>query len=361
MHYRKAKLMGDDDVAQKILDLPPGQPVGALRLGRKVENFDSALWDREKMRVVSRGTWLKFTRPEPGAKVNLRKKLLATGTLYLVEATTVDRIWGIGFVAEHAERNSENWGENRLGLCLMAVRDRLAKLDEESSNTIDARFAKKVEDADEDADEPQNADEDADEPQSEDEDADEPQTEDEDSEDEDVDEDSDEDEDVDEDSDEDEDVDEDQSEDEDVDEDQSEDEDTDTDEGQSEYEDALEDVGKVQSEDEEVEDVSITKAKVDIGNQVGIEASSSVDSDSSDDDSDDSGKEKQSNNDHQATEVEVEVDELKNTEAPPSTIPDSEMESPVRIPSPPKGRRRKASVQAVPEENKRVTRCFEPH
>lgn len=136
MHYRKAKLMGDNDVAQKILNLPPGQPSGALRLGRKVKPFNPELWNREKRRIVSRGNWYKFANPEPGAKVNLRKKLLATGVHFLVEATTVDRIWGIGFTAEHAERNTDHWGENLLGYILMNVRDRLAELSEERSNAI---------------------------------------------------------------------------------------------------------------------------------------------------------------------------------------------------------------------------------
>lgn len=136
MHYRKAKLMGDDDVAQKILDLPPTQPVGALRLGRKVKPFDSEHWDREKMRIVSRGNWYKFTNPEPGAKVNLCKKLVDTGDLYLVEASSVDRFWGIGFTAEHAERNSHQWGENKLGEVLMRVREELLKLTEEQSNLV---------------------------------------------------------------------------------------------------------------------------------------------------------------------------------------------------------------------------------
>jgi ribA/ribD-fused uncharacterized protein len=48
--------------------------------------------------------------------------------LILVEASPGDRIWGIGFDAENAEGNEEEWGRNKLGNALMKVRERLRSI-----------------------------------------------------------------------------------------------------------------------------------------------------------------------------------------------------------------------------------------
>jgi len=55
----------------------------------------------------------------------MRGVLLGTGDRELAEAARRDRVWGIGYNAEEAEVNRENWGENRLGRALMCVRERL--------------------------------------------------------------------------------------------------------------------------------------------------------------------------------------------------------------------------------------------
>jgi ribA/ribD-fused uncharacterized protein len=49
--------------------------------------------------------------------------MLATGTRRLVEASPIDRVWGIGFSAEEAEDNEHKWGMNLLGMELQNVRD----------------------------------------------------------------------------------------------------------------------------------------------------------------------------------------------------------------------------------------------
>lgn len=68
---------------------------------------------------MTKGNWLKF-----GQDKSLREELLGTGDRELVEASPIDRVWGIGFAAEHAERMREEWGENLLGKALMRVRER---------------------------------------------------------------------------------------------------------------------------------------------------------------------------------------------------------------------------------------------
>jgi ribA/ribD-fused uncharacterized protein len=55
--------------------------------------------------------------------------LLATGKRVLVEASPVDRIWGVGLSRddERAERPDAWRGQNLLGFALMAVRQQLTR------------------------------------------------------------------------------------------------------------------------------------------------------------------------------------------------------------------------------------------
>ena len=55
--------------------------------------------------------------------------MLETGDLILVEASPLDRIWGIGFREKKAMEmgNRERWGMNLLGNALMKVREQLVK------------------------------------------------------------------------------------------------------------------------------------------------------------------------------------------------------------------------------------------
>ena len=61
----------------------------------------------------------------------LKGLLEGTGERELVEASPSDRVWGIGFVREEAERRRGEWGENLLGKALMTVRERLRGKDGE--------------------------------------------------------------------------------------------------------------------------------------------------------------------------------------------------------------------------------------
>lgn len=65
----------------------------------------------------------KFTLSEDAK--NLKKWLLETGDRELVEASPMDRIWGVGFAAKNADANRHRWGQNLLGKALMVVRTRL--------------------------------------------------------------------------------------------------------------------------------------------------------------------------------------------------------------------------------------------
>lgn len=116
----KARLFNDDVILQKILLV--NTPDEAKKLGRQVKNFDAAAWDTHKFDLVVNGNHHKFSQ-HPA----LKTFLLNTHDRILVEASPMDRIWGIGMAAsnEHVENPLQWRGHNLLGYALMVVRDQL--------------------------------------------------------------------------------------------------------------------------------------------------------------------------------------------------------------------------------------------
>ncbi len=118
----KARLFGDEAAAKAIASA--GSPKQAKAIGREVRNFDAERWDAAKRSIVTKGNIAKFSQ-----HADLGRFLLNTGSKVLVEASPVDRIWGIGLAADDARAaNPLQWrGENLLGFVLMDVRDQLAE------------------------------------------------------------------------------------------------------------------------------------------------------------------------------------------------------------------------------------------
>jgi ribA/ribD-fused uncharacterized protein len=121
MMWRKAKLFGDDAVAARVLDA--AHPNAAKTLGRQIAGFDEETWVRERFGIVVAGNIAKFD-----AHDDLRAFLLGTGDRVLVEASPLDRVWGIGMAATDASADEPVlWrGRNLLGFALMRARFELA-------------------------------------------------------------------------------------------------------------------------------------------------------------------------------------------------------------------------------------------
>jgi ribA/ribD-fused uncharacterized protein len=122
-HYmmaEKARLFADEEIRSKILVAT--HPKQAKDYGRKVRNFDPVLWEEQRLPIVTTGNLAKFQQNS-----GLREFLLGTNDRILVEASPVDKIWGIGLASDHPDAMyPEKWpGLNLLGIALMEVRNKI--------------------------------------------------------------------------------------------------------------------------------------------------------------------------------------------------------------------------------------------
>lgn len=122
MMHGKAALFDDAEIAAQILAVP--DPRTHKALGRKVRGFDEARWKRAREELVYTGNRAKFTQDRA-----LHAALLATAGTELVEASPLDRIWGIGLASSHPDAlDRTRWrGLNLLGKTLTRLRDDLAR------------------------------------------------------------------------------------------------------------------------------------------------------------------------------------------------------------------------------------------
>ena len=117
MMAEKAKLFGDQATRELVLQAP--NPGAAKALGRQVRDFDESIWIEKRFAIVVRANEAKFSQnPELG------QFLAQTGSRILVEASPVDKIWGIGLAKDDQKASNPNlWpGLNLLGFALMQVR-----------------------------------------------------------------------------------------------------------------------------------------------------------------------------------------------------------------------------------------------
>jgi ribA/ribD-fused uncharacterized protein len=87
-----------------------------------VRGFSEDRWAAARYEMVVAGNVAKFTQHD-----DLRRYLVSTSDRVLVEASPLDRVWGIGLAEddERAHAPSRWRGRNLLGFALMEVRERL--------------------------------------------------------------------------------------------------------------------------------------------------------------------------------------------------------------------------------------------
>ncbi len=117
----KAALFGDSNAeAEAIAAKSPSE---AKKIGRKISGFDENIWQEKRISVVVEANLKKFDQ-----NPKLKQYLRSTGDSVLVEASPVDKIWGVGMAADHTDiENPSSWnGRNLLGFALMQVREILS-------------------------------------------------------------------------------------------------------------------------------------------------------------------------------------------------------------------------------------------
>ncbi len=130
MMVAKARLFGDEEAVARVL--ATSDPGEAKQAGRKARGFDEHVWKSRRSEIVIQGSLAKF-----GQNPALASFLLSLAEDLLVEASPVDRIWGIGLAAGNPDaRNPVRWrGLNLLGFALTVVRDRLRQEQSGGSNS----------------------------------------------------------------------------------------------------------------------------------------------------------------------------------------------------------------------------------
>lgn len=133
-HYmmaEKARLFEDHDALERILATT--NPAAAKAAGREIRQFDEKQWADLRWDIVVAANFAKFKQNRL-----LADYLANTGDKILVEASPVDRIWGIGLAADDpAAENPNTWnGLNLLGFALMQVRELLREKTDYAPNRV---------------------------------------------------------------------------------------------------------------------------------------------------------------------------------------------------------------------------------
>ena len=123
--YEKAKAFGDEETAMRIL-FEGKNPKQAKSLGRKVKGYSDEVWDKMRYKVMVRANLLKYLQNKDLEKLLLNEEFDGKN---FVEASPIDRIWGIGCDEATALDDESNWNcQNLLGKALDEVRSILKGL-----------------------------------------------------------------------------------------------------------------------------------------------------------------------------------------------------------------------------------------
>lgn len=150
MMYSKAKLFGDDEVADKIMHYNESllakdfineniEASGIINdrknfetwskiqkkfkdLGKEVKNFNEEKWKEKRVPIITVGNREKYSQ-----NTSLKEQLLATDDKTLVEASPYDRVYGIGLNKNSKEaQDRTQWkGLNLLGEAITNVKTKM--------------------------------------------------------------------------------------------------------------------------------------------------------------------------------------------------------------------------------------------
>ncbi len=120
MMYKKALTFGDVEIANAVMRTL--NPKEQKALGRQVRGFNIEIWAVVARDIVFRGNVAKFIQND-----DLNDELMKTTGTMLVEASPLDKVWGIGLDAKAAKLvTPAEWkGTNWLGQCITEVREAL--------------------------------------------------------------------------------------------------------------------------------------------------------------------------------------------------------------------------------------------
>lgn len=120
MMAEKARLFNDSGMLAEIMKAKHPKTMKAL--GRVVQGFDNEIWEQHCYDIVKKGNLAKFSQ-----NAELGLYLINTNKRILVEASPVDRIWGIGLSKVHPSAEDPlKWrGKNLLGFALTEVKQLL--------------------------------------------------------------------------------------------------------------------------------------------------------------------------------------------------------------------------------------------
>jgi ribA/ribD-fused uncharacterized protein len=120
MMSKKAEVFEAWDILERIK--ATDNPREVKELGREIPNFSDKIWDKHKINIVRQANFLKFSQNS-----DLKEIMINHKDLILVEASPVDRVWGIGLhFSSDLVLNEKNWkGKNLLGECIMYARNKI--------------------------------------------------------------------------------------------------------------------------------------------------------------------------------------------------------------------------------------------
>ncbi|MDO6561878.1 NADAR family protein [Amphritea sp. 1_MG-2023] len=108
-HYYQAMKFADTEYAEQIRQA--ASPAEAMKLGKSKQHNKRKDWDKVKVTVMTRGTYIKCrTYPE------IAQQLLDSGDIHIADLSQYDYFWGSG---------RDMRGNNAFGQMLMEIRNKL--------------------------------------------------------------------------------------------------------------------------------------------------------------------------------------------------------------------------------------------